>query len=138
MIAAEPTEWAVETRRVETPRLDPGLAQPPPEPVGRRVEGAHPIVNQPDLRALASLLDERVGEDLALLVLVNDVAFEMDCVSGRLDRFEPGRIIFSGVFEDARAVARDQPGAGGAPERLFGEDADGGRRSIPSPLRFPI
>jgi hypothetical protein len=73
-----------------------------------------------------------------MLVLVNDVAFEMDCVSGRFDRFEPGRIIFSGVFEDARIVARDQSGASGAPERLFGEDADGGRRSIPSPLRFPI
>jgi hypothetical protein len=138
MITPEPTEGAVEPRRVETPRLDAGLAQTPPEPVGRRTESAHPIVNQSDPHAVASLRDERVGEDPALLVLVNDVTFEMDCVSSRFDRFEPSRIIFSGVFEDARAIARDQPGSGGAPERLFGEDADGGRRAIPAPLRFPI
>ncbi len=98
MIAAEPSEGAVETRRIETPRLDTGPAQPPPEPVGRRVESAHPIVNQSDLHAVTSLLDKRVGEDPALLVLVNDITFEMDRVSGRFDRLEPGRIIFSGVF----------------------------------------
>src|SRR5262245_17324872 len=82
------------------------------------------------MHAVARLPGERVREDPSLLVFVNDIAFKMDCAPCGFDRFEPGHIIFSCVFEDARAVARDQPGAGGAPEGLFGENADGGLESV--------
>src|SRR5262249_22753394 len=144
MIASQPIEGAeraegiVEARTIETPHLDSGFAQTSPELVGRRVEGAYPVVNQPYAYAVARFLAERVGEDLTLLVFMNDVAFKMDCPPGRLDRLEPGGVIFIGVFEDAHGVAGNQSGSGGAQERLFGEDAHGGRRSAPAPTRFQL
>jgi len=55
----------------------------------------------------------------AHLVLMNDVALEMDGPAGGPQRFQPGRVIFLGVFQQADGISGNQRRTGRAGEDLL-------------------
>src|SRR5262245_63835474 len=77
MVAADPAERTVEARRVVAADLDATRTQTLPERPRRLPESAHPVVEQPNADALPRLFDQGVGEQTALIVLVNDVHLEV-------------------------------------------------------------
>ena len=91
----------------------------------RFAEAAEPVVNESDAHALTSFGGECFGEHPAGVVFVNDVAFEMDVLLGRLDRIEPRRIILFRILQQPDAVAADERRTRGARESLVREVANG-------------
>jgi hypothetical protein len=127
MVATDPAERAVEARGVVAADLDATGAQALPERPRRLPEPAHPVVEQPDANALSRLLDQGVGEQPALIVLVNDVHLEVNRVPRGTDRVEPGGIVLCGVFQEPHAVAFAQPRPRRAREHLVGDLPKTGR-----------
>ena len=123
VVAGEPAEGAIEARRVEAAHLDAGLSERAPEPPGRVPERAEPVVDEPHAHAGPGPRRQEIGEPPPRLVLVDDVALEMDGAPGRLDRLGPRRIVLGGVAQDADAIAADQRGPRHSRERLVGEEA---------------
>ena len=112
MVATDPAERAVEARRVVAADLDATRAQALPErratscrirPSSRRAAGRE--------RPRRAFSMQGVGEQAALIVLVNDVHLEVNRVPRGTDRVEPGGIVLRGVFQEPDAVAFAQPRA---------------------------
>ncbi len=123
VVARQPAQGRVEARRVVAAHLDAAGAQAVPEPARGFAQAAEPVVDQPHRDAFARLGDEGRGEPLADLVVVDDVALEVD-VSARLgDGLEPGRVVLGRVPEQPHAVAADERRPGGPRQRLIGEGA---------------
>jgi len=91
--AAEPGKWMVEPWRVVAADIDPAGAQAIPESRRRLPEPAHPVVQQTDLNAFDGLAEQRIREQLALVVFMDDVHLEVDRLSCAPDRVQPGRIV---------------------------------------------
>ena len=123
VIAHQPGQRPGDPRRVEGPHLDPAVAQPVPEPPAGGVQRAEPVVDEPHLHAGLGAGDQRVGEPLARRVVVEDVDLEVDEALGGGDGVEPRRVVLRGVLQQPHGVALDQRRAGGARQRLVGDDA---------------
>jgi hypothetical protein len=108
MIATQPAKRAVQSGWVETTHLNSRVPQRFPEPERRRAKGAKPVVDQPHPHTLARLGSKGIGELLAYVVSMNDIALEVNVPVGRLDRIQPCRVVFSRIPEDAHPVPRDQ------------------------------
>jgi hypothetical protein len=97
--------------RIEFEDADAGVAQTL-EVLLLRSERADGIVDQVHLHALLLLGDERFGEPLADLVVVEDVGFHVDAVARGGDRAEHGGVGVRAVLEDDDAVAEDERAVG--------------------------
>jgi hypothetical protein len=123
VVARDPAERRGEARRVVAAHLDASRPQLVPESRRGLADPAEPVVHEAHLHALARPRDERRCELLAHLVVVDDVALEVDASPRAADRFEPRRIVLARVFEQADAVALDERRPRGPRERLVCERA---------------
>jgi hypothetical protein len=121
MVAGEPRQRRVETRRVVAAHLDAAGAQAIPEAARSAADAAQPVVDETYAHAGLRLADERVSEPRARRVVVEDIVLEMNVVGGRADRFDPGRVVLASVPQQPDAVAFDQGRARCARERLIGK-----------------
>src|SRR5688500_10720151 len=65
---------------------------------------------------------------------MDDVAVEQDCLLSRADGLEPGRVVFTRIFQKPNPVTGHQRRAGGSRERLVCELADGRWKLTPGDL----
>src|SRR5690606_5509131 len=89
VVAVQPAERAGEAGRVVAADLDAGLPQTSPEPARRLPHGAEPVVDDAHGHALARLGAQGFREDGAHVVVVDDVALEVDVALGAADGREP-------------------------------------------------
>ena len=137
VIAADPAERTVETRRVETANLHAALRQVLPESAARGPAGAPPVVHHPYAHTGGRSRAERVRELFPDRVVVNDVGLEVDAGPRLRDRPQPEWIIFAGVPQQTDPVPGDRARSGRARERLVQQlvsrDIVASRRSHVSP-----
>ena len=124
MVATEPAEGRVPARRVIAAHFDAACAQTVPECTRRCPEAAEPVIDQAHVHAFPCFGDEGIGEHAARIVVVNDVALEMDVPPRSANGVEPCRIVVLRVFEQPNAVAGDQRRSSRARERLVGKRPD--------------
>src|SRR5262245_11064287 len=105
MIAAQPAERPIESRRLVTAHVHTAASQAVPESARCLPESTHPVVQKPDLYALARLLQQRVSKRAALVIFVNDVHLEVNRLSCGMDRVQPGRVVLGGIFEKRDSIA---------------------------------
>ena len=124
VIAAEPTEWAVELKRVEAAHLRSGIQQRRPKsPAHARPK---PIVENTHADSAARSVGKRADHFAADGVIADDVVLEIGFLFGRPDCSQPRRKILVRILEDADAVAGNQRRAGGAQQRLVSRQAQRG------------
>jgi hypothetical protein len=123
MIAAEPAERAVKPWRIEAPDIDSRTTHPLPESERGRVDGAHPVIDHADNNSGTRPFHQSIGKHLPPFIFMDDVAFKIYSPLSRFYRFQPGRIIFGGVFEYAHGIAREQGSAGGSHLRSLGHQS---------------
>src|SRR5690606_16172056 len=99
VIPRQPSERALEPRRVVAAHVNAGVAEALPEAPRCLAEVAHPIVDQADGDAFPGLLDQRVRELVADFVLADEVALEVDVMLRARDRAEPGRVVLARVAQ---------------------------------------
>ncbi|MNF69321.1 hypothetical protein D3C84_511970 [compost metagenome] len=97
--------------RVELQHVDAGVAEAGEE-FARRGEGADAVANQVDLHAVALPGDQRLGEALADLVVVEDVGFHVDVVACRADGRHHRLIGLRAVLQQLDMIAGGQRTAG--------------------------
>src|SRR3990172_3569270 len=119
MVAGEPAERAVESRRIEAAdlatRLHDRLEQRSPR------ARAEPVVDEPNAYARPSPI-RKGGHELAPDgIVADDVALEENTPFRGTDGIEPRRKVLGCILQDAHAVSGDQRGPGGARERLICE-----------------
>jgi hypothetical protein len=123
VVPAEPAQRLVEARGIEAPHVDAALAQAPPEAPAAGAQRAQPVVDDAHGHAFARLGHQGVGEALAHLVGVDDVALEVHAAARRRDGGEPGGVVLPGVPQQPDGVAVHQRRARGAREGLVGQQA---------------
>jgi hypothetical protein len=111
VIARHPAERAVQLGRVEAADLGAGGPQLRPQPAG--TPGAQPVVQHPDLHAVAGLGRQSIGELPAHVVVAEDVALEVDVSARPGNRLHPGRVVLGRVLQQPHPV----PGHQGCPCR---------------------
>src|SRR5690606_23470128 len=99
VVPRQPSERALEPRRVVAAHVHPGVPEALPEPTRRLPEVAHPVVDQPDGDAFLRLRDQRVRELRADLVLAEEIALEIDMLPGPRDLPQPRRVVLACVAE---------------------------------------
>jgi hypothetical protein len=124
VIAGQPTQGTVETRRVVTAHLDAGLTQPPPQSAGRISESTHPVVDHPHADALPCFRHESVDKPLSGFIFMENIALEVDVVRGCMDRLKPCRVVFSCVLEQPHVIAADQRSFGDSRQSSVGNPAE--------------
>ena len=72
-----------------------------------------------DLDALVRFRDQGIGKQIALIIAVDDVAFEKYAVRGRSDSVEPGGVILGCVNKQADVIPGNKLGARYALEGLI-------------------
>jgi len=132
MIPLEHAVWIAETGSVEGAYLNPRPTEGPPIP--RRCRPApYPIIQEPYLDPLASLLDEGIPERPAHRIVSKDVVLEVDVSLRTRDRLQP-RVERNGSVElERNRVARDFRRARCSLERLprqAAETALAGRKEL--------
>jgi hypothetical protein len=116
VVAPQPSERAVDARRVEAAYFDAGGCQTLPKVSRGAAERAHPVVNQAHAHALAGLFHQRLGKLAPRFVFVNDVTFEMNGALRRRDGLQPGGIVLGSVLEQGQLVSGHQRRAGSSRE----------------------
>jgi hypothetical protein len=99
VIPAQPSERAIQARRVEAPDLHSGFRQRSPEARRGLAERPHPVIQQPDAHPLTRLARQGVAETPTGVIVVNDVALEMDRSPRSVDDFKPDWIVFLRVLQ---------------------------------------
>ena len=97
--------------RIELQRADAAVAQALEE-LRRRAERADAVVDQVHLHALALLLDQRISEAQADLVVFEDVGLHVDVVACRLDGCKHRAVCLRPVHEQPDPIAGQQRAVG--------------------------
>ena len=97
----------------------PAFAKVSPEPFGGLPHGAEPVVDDPHLDSGPRPGHEQKGKLPPDLVLVDDVALEMNRAPGGADGFQPGGVILTSIPEQPHIVAPDERRPRRAREDLF-------------------
>src|SRR5439155_2238964 len=145
VIAAEPAQRTVEPGWVIAAHVNGAGTKPVPEGARRLAESSHPVVEQAHLDALSSFPEERLREQSALDILVDDVHLKVNGPLSIINGTKPGGIILRSVLEQDDAIAVAQRCARSARKDLicpFGNGrelrgdigASVGHRSSPKPL----
>ena len=124
VVAPDPPQRLVQARRVVAPDVHAALAQAAPEAGGGLAQGAEPVVDDPDRDPLPRLLQERGGEALPRVVVVDDVVLEVDGAPRLSDRGQPRGVVLRGVAQEAHGVPAHQGRSRGPREDLVAEPAD--------------
>jgi hypothetical protein len=112
VIAAEPSEWAVESGRIETPYFSSRLPQWPPKASRRITQIAKPIIEEPYPNSFRSLCNEGVTKLIANVIFVENETFKMNKAFGTGNGFQPGRIVLLSVLQNPHSVTGNEGGAG--------------------------
>jgi hypothetical protein len=101
MVAREPTERAVEARRVEGAQFAAGLRERTPEAGRELPRRAEPVPHDadPHVVARARLLDQEITKPGSELVLVEIVALDEDRARCASNRLAPSREVLCRVAE---------------------------------------
>src|SRR5690606_6566743 len=105
MIAVEPAEWLGEAGRVEAANLHAALAQTSPEGAAGFAECAHPVVQHAHVHSFLRLPQQRIREFRSSLIVVDDVALEVDPPLRGGYGFEPRRIVLGCISKQAHVIA---------------------------------
>jgi hypothetical protein len=123
MIACEPCERALDTRRIEAANFSARLDERTPQARRGNAEVAEPIVQHAHSHAGPRALGHRRNEFASDIVVRYDVVLEEDGALRLRDRIEPHREILFGVLEQTHRVAREERRPRSTRESLLGEDA---------------
>ena len=130
MVAADPAERAVESRRIEDAHFSAGVVQRFPEFRAGIAEAAEPVVDDGDAHARRRAFAQRVAELTADVVILDDVVLEKDAVAARADRGEPCVEVGARIDQQLDRVAGAQDGIGRAIERVAGQAPHRARRQL--------
>ncbi len=125
MVARHPPERRIETGLVEGAHVGAGAAQARPEHPGGGGERAGPVIDDTDLDAALRGGHQRGRKLPPALVVMNDVALEVDPAFGGANRLEPRGVVLFGIPEEADLVSFDQRRTGRPRKRLIRHHAQG-------------
>ena len=138
MIPLEHAVWVADGGAVEGTHLDSGPAKRPPVPPRCR-PAPDPVIQDPYLDPLASLLQKDLPERAPYGIVSKDIVLEMDVPLGPRDRFQPGVERDGSVELETNRVALDFRRAGRSLERFLrqtAKSARGGPKDVAGRLRL--